>query len=714
MLSRDLMKRGWRLPVIAVAALAAAYGVHVKAQSDLDLALDRFRAQSHDETVLAARQVASAFDRLYENLRTLSLLASVRLIERHGESLTGDGRQAIQQIFNNLASDVSVSEVYVVPAELDPEAVDPKTKEKEAPALMFDKVRIGLDASAEPDEAPDPSLPPTEEIFEYRALKEQMERLRVRAPTLEGKKASDIPFDSIAPVITCDNSAFNKSRIDADRTGPIFSVPFYGPDNNFRGVIAGVMLNSAVAGLLPPKHFALIDTRRGSVFAPPGGQPQDSAAHVVAQGPDPSLLYSEVTTLESGFPDGFLKLWAGRANSEFYEGAEYLSARRFAYVSYAAVAAVAALCLIVSELIRASFERARQAEAELERRLSERTAELQTSMSAQAREREAGEAARRGAETAAVEKERSLLLGTVGEGLARLARRDMTYRLGAELPAGYAKLRDDFNLSADSLAVAITEVAEAVEGLRGASDHLAEDAQHLAGRSGQQTEKLAAAVASLEAIDAAGERMDRCVSTAQEAVKAARGDADQSKGVVERSVAAMGMIETSSKQIAEIVGVIDDIAFQTSLLALNAGVEAARAGEAGKGFAVLAQEVRELARKSANAAHEINALIAQSSAHVEEGARLVGEAGDALRRIGGKVKGADVAMAELAQGARAQAEKMREAGEAIAGVGVLAGENSQAAGRSAEACERLVRRADDLGSLVQSFVCAVPAARRAA
>src|SRR5207249_6006135 len=120
---------------------------------------------------------------------------------------------------------------------------------------------------------------------------------------------------------------------------------------------------------------------------------------------------------------------------------------------------------------------------------------------------------------------------------------------------------------------------------------------------------------------------------AQEVVSSAKSDADASGEVVRQAIAGMGEIETSSRQIGQIIGVIDEIAFQTNLLALNAGVEAARAGDAGRGFAVVASEVRALAQRSADAAKEIKALISASSQQVERGVNLVGETGKVLERI---------------------------------------------------------------------------------
>jgi methyl-accepting chemotaxis protein len=127
----------------------------------------------------------------------------------------------------------------------------------------------------------------------------------------------------------------------------------------------------------------------------------------------------------------------------------------------------------------------------------------------------------------------------------------------------------------------------------------------------------------------------------------------------------MGQIEKSSGQITQIIGVIDEIAFQTNLLALNAGVEAARAGDAGRGFAVVAQEVRALAQRSADAAKEIKGLISASTTQVGAGVKLVGETGEALKRIIEGVGSIDSLVSEMAASSREQATGLNEVNTAV-------------------------------------------------
>src|SRR5204863_8654221 len=142
---------------------------------------------------------------------------------------------------------------------------------------------------------------------------------------------------------------------------------------------------------------------------------------------------------------------------------------------------------------------------------------------------------------------------------------------------------------------------------------------------------------------------------AARAVERTRNDARDGGAVVDRARTAMGGIEQASTEIAEIIGVIDGIAFQTNLLALNAGVEAARAGDAGKGFAVVASEVRALAQRSSQAAKEIKTLIKTSGEQVNSGVKLVGQSGGALKRIADQVIEINRIVPEMAQGVQQQA-----------------------------------------------------------
>jgi methyl-accepting chemotaxis protein len=165
----------------------------------------------------------------------------------------------------------------------------------------------------------------------------------------------------------------------------------------------------------------------------------------------------------------------------------------------------------------------------------------------------------------------------------------------------------------------------------------------------------------------------------------------------------MGAIEASARQMADIIGVIDEIAFQTNLLALNAGVEAARAGDAGRGFAVVASEVRALAQRSAAAAREIKSLIETSNGHVAEGVDLVHRTGDTLTRIVGQVSAVTDVVGGIATSAREQATGLRQINSAINEMDSVTQRNAAMVEQSTAASHGLLGDAQALGDLVARF-----------
>jgi methyl-accepting chemotaxis protein len=165
----------------------------------------------------------------------------------------------------------------------------------------------------------------------------------------------------------------------------------------------------------------------------------------------------------------------------------------------------------------------------------------------------------------------------------------------------------------------------------------------------------------------------------------------------------MDEISASSDQISKIIGVIDDIAFQTNLLALNAGVEAARAGDAGRGFAVVASEVRALAQRSSEAAREINDLITTSGQHVKSGARLVGQAGDALRQIAASVTGISDHVTEIVTSSQEQSASLSEVNSAMGQLDQVTQQNAAMFEETTAASHALVQQADRLTAGIARF-----------
>jgi len=221
-------------------------------------------------------------------------------------------------------------------------------------------------------------------------------------------------------------------------------------------------------------------------------------------------------------------------------------------------------------------------------------------------------------------------LGTLGEGMSRLADNDLETPIEQPFQAMFEPLRADYNRAQQTLRSAIAAVSQSVERVTANSREIATASGELSQRAEQQAATLEETTAAIEGVTGTVAKTADKAREATTVAGDAKIDAEKSGEIMRRAVDAIGRIEKSSQEIAQIIGVIDEIAFQTNLLALNAGVEAARAGEAGRGFAVVASEVRALAQRSADAAKEIKGLISVSTGEVRGGVLLVADAGGAL------------------------------------------------------------------------------------
>ena len=297
----------------------------------------------------------------------------------------------------------------------------------------------------------------------------------------------------------------------------------------------------------------------------------------------------------------------------------------------------------------------------------------------------------------------SLVSGSLGQALAKLAGGDLTHRIEAGLPEWSRQLMTDFNAAAEKLQTVLIELSDRADSIQDGSQQISTAIAQLSRRTEQQGESLQRTVVSVGGINSTVERATKGASQARTAVATAKSDAEQSGGIVRSAVSAMDSIETSSKQIGQIIGVIDEIAFQTNLLALNAGVEAARAGDAGRGFAVVASEVRALAHRSAEAAKEIKNLISTSGEHVQHGVALVGQAGNSLSRIACQVGDIDGVVGEIAATAETQSREVDDMKSAIREMEQVTKQNAAMVEETTEVGALLLEEVDHLTAIVARF-----------
>jgi methyl-accepting chemotaxis protein len=288
--------------------------------------------------------------------------------------------------------------------------------------------------------------------------------------------------------------------------------------------------------------------------------------------------------------------------------------------------------------------------------------------------------------------------------MEKLAEGDLTFRMREDrfLPDA-RKIPADFNAALARLQDTMRGILVAVGSIRTGCSEISSASDDLSQRTERQAAGVEQTAAALDEITATVGRSAEGAVRAREVTETAKLAAERSGGVVREAVDAMGGIEASSQEITQIIGVIDEIAFQTNLLALNAGVEAARAGEAGKGFAVVASEVRALAQRSAEAAKEIKALIAASTGQVDQGVRLVSQAGAALAEILGQVAEIDDLVADISSSAREQSTGLIEVNAAVNQMDQVTQQNAAMVEEATAASHALSKEATELETLVGRF-----------
>ena len=280
---------------------------------------------------------------------------------------------------------------------------------------------------------------------------------------------------------------------------------------------------------------------------------------------------------------------------------------------------------------------------------------------------------------------------------------DLTKRLEATRRDEIGELARCFNTFVDKLAGIIGSVRLTATQVTGASRQLSGATGHLASGTQQQAASLEESAASLEEITATVKQNADNARQASQLASGSREAAERGGQVVAAAVASMNDITQASRKIADIISVIDEIAFQTNLLALNAAVEAARAGEQGRGFAVVAAEVRNLAQRSAGAAKEIKTLIQDSVGKVQDGAALVNKSGETLNDIVQSAKRAADIVAEIAAACQEQSGGVDQVNRAVAQMDRVTQDNAAQTEELSSTAEMLAAQAAEMLAVVGRF-----------
>ena len=298
--------------------------------------------------------------------------------------------------------------------------------------------------------------------------------------------------------------------------------------------------------------------------------------------------------------------------------------------------------------------------------------------------------------------------------LAALAANDLTTTMTGSYLGGFAQMQTNLNAAVTNLAATLTTVREATESVTTGLNEITKGNEDLSQRTSEQAASLEETSSAMEELTATVKQNADNAAQANQLAIMARDVAQKGGAVTSKAVEAMGAINQSSKKIADIITVIDEIAFQTNLLALNAAVEAARAGEHGRGFAVVAAEVRNLAQRSAIAAKEIKGLIKESLQRVTDGSELVDRSGKTLEEIVSSVKRVTDIIAEIAAASQEQAAGLDQVNKSIMQMDEMTQQNAALVEEATSASQCMTGQAKELMGLVASFTLKVSEEQKAA
>jgi methyl-accepting chemotaxis protein len=318
------------LLISVIISAVTIVAVYYKTMGDYDRALAEYQLTSKEDAIKVNQKIRFFLTDTFNSLSFAASIPDVRSIDRYGTNFNAEARVALNSVYDRMFHDLLISEIYIVSADIEPEKIDPNTGSLGKPILMFD---YNPPPSGPPILTVEAALNENQiEIYEYRLLKEQMQYYKENYPIKQDK-----PLMISGPqVIICDNIEFDHTKKDEDRTGILFSVPFYGLDNKFKGTITAVIKNNAIRQLfLPDSNYAIINKEYNYILASKDdSQINKSINWIKAFKADPNLIYSDVLDLNDDDPQSQYAVWVGFPNAIFLDSPIVKNIKLTSIISY--------------------------------------------------------------------------------------------------------------------------------------------------------------------------------------------------------------------------------------------------------------------------------------------------------------------------------------------------------------------------------------------
>ncbi len=363
---------------VIVLILCACVAIENRYCSDMEQATTEFRSSQSKRIAMGRVQTESALNGVYQGLRTIARLPGVQKIDRYASDFSEDSRKTAQEIYNNLSGNIDVAKLYIVSADFTPDQIDPLTGELQSPITVFHKAdgRNPRLQFSKVENQGSTSLNRLEK-FEFRLIQEQLAIFKKLTPNSASIDGLRYPAAIGKEVPTSDNRFLDTKRFESsDKSGIVYSVPFFGEDGALKGAICGVLLSNVLAEMLPGKDIAVTNSRYGYAAFKKGGEAQSLEKLVRSDSTPPEAIFSEVSPLRVNDIGGGWKLWVSVPNSEFDARPEVRAADRNRVTAYLASITTIGFILILVVISGRRQSQMRTENAELQEALDQRTADL--------------------------------------------------------------------------------------------------------------------------------------------------------------------------------------------------------------------------------------------------------------------------------------------------------------------------------------------------